>query len=1230
MVSPFERTPLRAGIAAAAGLAIAATGLTLAPAASAAGASAATYDFSTGNQGWYTWGIPTGLTAESGSLCADVPADPGGNRWDGAFQVDGLAFTDGAPTTISFTASATSAADITLQTGGSWPEVVQKSVHVTSETQSYEFDVTPSGWSTDNGNIGFQIGGNAEPFTLCLDDIRLSTVLDVEVLPNTTFDGTLPAGWTVSGDYTVTSQEGDGQLCFAVPAGTSQYSGLNLNGVPLQQDKVYRLTFTGTADVPSAVRSVVGQGKEPYNAFKASVDAFSSTPKTVTFEFTSPETLPTEGDAQVGQVALQTGAGAAEHGFTFCLSSISLLELAEGPQPYEPDTRSPVRVNQVGYLPHGPKQATLVTDAADGQAWELLDAADAVVATGTATPQGVDPTAGVAVQVIDFGSWTTPGEGYRVRVGDQVSDPFTIGADIYQALPKDALDYFYKVRSGIAVDEAIAGEGYGRAAGHVSSADPTKNPDGTKNRGDLDVPCLTAAQDGSSWAYGTWTCPAGYTRDVVGGWYDAGDHGKYVVNGGIAVSQLLSAYERSQNAPTSNDSLGDDMLAIPAAEQGDGVPDVLNEAKWELDFLLSMQVPLGSGLKYEGQLLDGMAHHKIHDVGWTGLPLDPAADAQARALARPSTAATLNLAAAAAQGARIFAEYQDQFPGYSEKLLNAAEVAFRAAKRVPALYAPGAAGNNGGGAYDDSDVSDELYWATAELYLTTGESQYATALTGNAFNTDQDLWTPGGFSWGSTAALGVLDLATVPNALPDRPAIQASLLQGADAFLAWQQSSPFGTSYPGSTNASGDFGYEWGSTSAVTNSSIVLATAFDLSGATKYRDAVLESMDYLLGRNVLNISYVTGYGTKYAVHQHSRWLESSITGETPKGSLSGGPNSRAGTWDPTIAALYNPETHPCAPQACYVDDRAAWSVNEVAINWNSSLAWLATFVADQEGGDKASAGLLPAMTTQPAGAVVALNGSTTLTAAASGSPAPTVQWESRAAGGASWAPIAGQTSPALTVTATAANDGTAYRAVFTNPSGTATSAAAVVAVKRTVPAITKQPVSASRTVGSTVAFTVSVSGYPAPTVTWQRKAKGSSTWTNIARSPSTTLLVTVTAKHDGVQYRAVARNSQGTVTSKAATLTVTKAKPVITSGPASVTVKAGGTATFTVGVAAYPAATVQWYSQKGNGAWVKVTGATSTTLKVTATTALSGTRYRAAATNALGSATSTWATLTVG
>jgi endoglucanase len=356
--------------------------------------------------------------------------------------------------------------------------------------------------------------------------------------------------------------------------------------------------------------------------------------------------------------------------------------------------------------------------------------------------------------------------------------------------------------------------------------------------------------------------------------------------------------------------------------------------------MLKMQVPAG-------EQYAGMVHHKVQDDGWTGLPLLPSDDPKERQLHRPSTAATLNLAAVAAQGARLFEQYD---PEFSATLLAAARSTYAAALATPDLYAPASDGNDGGGPYDDDEVADEFYWAAAELYLTTGESEFDTALHANEWHT-AGLFRHDGFAWGDVATLGRMDLATVPSDLGDRDAVKDSVVALADEYLDNQRSSNFGQAFAPIS------GYDWGSNSSILNNQVVIATAFDLTGAGEYAAAVIESMDYLLGRNAMNNSYITGYGTVYSHNQHSRWfahqLDASLP-SPPKGTLAGGPNSSFS--DPIAVQTFNAG---CAPQQCYLDDIQSYSTNEMTVNWNSALAWVASFVDDQRGLEQAGTTAAP-------------------------------------------------------------------------------------------------------------------------------------------------------------------------------------------------------------------------------------------------------------------------------
>jgi len=291
-----------------------------------------------------------------------------------------------------------------------------------------------------------------------------------------------------------------------------------------------------------------------------------------------------------------------------------------------------------------------------------------------------------------------------------------------------------------------------------------------------------------------------------------------------------------------------------------------------------------------------------------------------------------------AMAARLYDPALSAFPSTA---LAAAEGAWDAAIANPALYAPNADAE-GGGPYPDDEVSDEFFWAAAELLITTGDPKYLEALRASRWWTGEPFVAEGG-DWSFLAPFAQLELARHPDALPaaDAERIQDTVFEAADRFLEAQAASGFGHPYAPENGR-----YTWGSNHSVIQVALVLATAYDLSGEKKFRDGAIESMDYILGRNALNQSYITGYGEKFSQNQHSSWMAPSLDPTLPRpltGTLAGGPNS--GLEDEYAAALF--AERGCAPQACYVDNIEAWSVNELAINWQAALAQFAAWLADQ-------------------------------------------------------------------------------------------------------------------------------------------------------------------------------------------------------------------------------------------------------------------------------------------
>ncbi|WP_433088118.1 glycoside hydrolase family 9 protein [Dactylosporangium sp. CA-052675] len=720
---------------------------------------------------------------------------------------------------------------------------------------------------------------------------------------NGTFDGNDTAGWFSAGTALAAA---DGRLRVQVPGGTHQPWDVLVgeNDIRLSANTPYAISFTASAGRPVTIKAQVQLSDPPYTATWSQDVQLTTNQQQYHYSFTSSL------DTERGQVSFQIG-GSGEP-WTFTLDDVSLV----GGEPWEwyvPKTDPPVRVNQVGYLPDGPKHATVVTDAPDPQSWQVVSGTGEVVASGRSNPRGLDTSSGQKVHTIDFTAVTTAGAGYTLRVDGQQSFPFVIADSVYEGLRRDAAHFFYVQRSGIAIDDALA-SGYARPAGHVGVP---------PNQGDTSVPCQPGVGD--------------YRLDVRGGWYDAGDHGKYVVNGGIATAQLLGQYERATIAKTGNPAaVGDGTLGIP--EHGNKVPDILDEARWELEFMLRMQIP-------DGKPNAGMAHHKVHDRGWTGLPCLPDQDPQVRELHPPSTAATLNLAATAAQAARLLRPFDGPF---ADRCLAAARTAWKAANDHPAVYAS-ADDTNGGGAYDDTDVRDEFYWAAAELFITTGEQPYLDFLRSSPYWTG-DAFRNTGPDWKFVAPLGRIDLATVPSRLADndRDAARSSVREAADHYSQTIREQAYGVPI-------GDNEYTWGSTSVVLNKLMVIAAAFDLTGDRRYRDGVLEGLDFILGRNALNNSFVTGYGSRCSQNQHSRIYGHQLDPRLPRppaGSVAGGPNP--GLEDPKAKKVlfHTPSGERPKPQFCYLDDIESWSTNEVAINWNAALYWIASFAADQRQPDK--------------------------------------------------------------------------------------------------------------------------------------------------------------------------------------------------------------------------------------------------------------------------------------
>uniref|UniRef100_UPI0025CBD1BF glycoside hydrolase family 9 protein n=1 Tax=Ruminococcus sp. TaxID=41978 RepID=UPI0025CBD1BF len=660
-----------------------------------------------------------------------------------------------------------------------------------------------------------------------------------------------------------------------------------------------------------------------------------------------------------------------------------------------------ISVNQVGYFTNFAKMATLGDNAGDvlygatkinlsgTYTWELVDAKSGdVVETGETGEIKKDADSADSVAKIDFSKANKPGRYYlRIKGKDWRSMEFNIGDDIYSDsshdMLKNALNYFYQNRSGIDIEEKYITSGDKSTLAHEGGhkTDTAYVQKIWKNE------YLEKTEATSTYASSKITANKG--------WYDAGDHGKYVVNGGISVWTLLNMYER---ASLGNDNTakkfadGSGTVSIP--ETGNKLPDIIDECLYELEFMTAMKVDKSEPTwgKYAG-----MVYHKLHDHKWTGLATRPWDYSGAtlsdgtkgweteRIVKPPTLAATLNYSACAAQMARLIKPYDAEKAAF---YLQEAKDAYQAADKnwyeaaddeetnEKSLYAPFNQAK-GGGPYGDNEVKDDLYWAACEIFTSCKALEDSEADTylaelseyKNAFKVPERITggenQSGTFSvlnWGNTASAGSLSLLLNNQYLTDeqKATLKKSIVDTADAYIEEEEKQGYGIPYkydgPGYTdenNLSKDIiikGYEWGSNSMVINNLMAMSYAYDITGEDKYMNGVLTGMNYLLGCNPLSFSYVTGYGTYKEKNPHHRYWSYELDKTlpmAPDGVLSGGPN--AGLQDPYVRALgFVPGEASNPSQRCFVDSIEAWSTNEVTINWNAPLAWIVEFLQDKD------------------------------------------------------------------------------------------------------------------------------------------------------------------------------------------------------------------------------------------------------------------------------------------
>lgn len=542
-----------------------------------------------------------------------------------------------------------------------------------------------------------------------------------------------------------------------------------------------------------------------------------------------------------------------------------------------------IHLNQLGYYPGAPKIAVISGSHTGNFQIKAAESGKVMFSFSLGEVRKSEFSA-TQTTIADFTSFKTPGTYVLNVPGIGDSYRFNIRLAIFNGLTRALIKGFYFQRMSMPLAKEDAGK-WSRQGGHP----------------DTEVIIHPAAASA--------TRPSGTVISSPGGWYDAGDYNKYIVNSGITMGTLLSLYEDFPDYF--------DTLTVKIPESGNGAPDLLNEIAYNLKWMLTMQDPS-----------DGGVYNKVTNANFDGMVM-PEACHEPRYVVPKSTAATLDFAAVMAQAYRVFGKFTKVYPGLSESCLKSSVLAWNWALKNPDVAYDQNKMNkefkpviNTGG-YGDSDFTDEFIWAASELFTSTGKNSYLQSVK---LFPDNLMPIP---TWDNVRLLGYYTLVRSDgkNSSPDLKAIRNRIIKAADELALGVNSGSNMTVF----GKAGDF--VWGSNSIAANQGILLIQAFKLTRDKKYLNYALGNLDYILGRNSTGYSFVTGYGSKTPKFPHHRLSEADGIADPVPGLIVGGPNP--GQQDGC-------KTYPSRiPDESYTDSVCSYASNEIAINWNAAAAYLA-------------------------------------------------------------------------------------------------------------------------------------------------------------------------------------------------------------------------------------------------------------------------------------------------
>jgi endoglucanase len=534
-------------------------------------------------------------------------------------------------------------------------------------------------------------------------------------------------------------------------------------------------------------------------------------------------------------------------------------------------------INQVGYYPSRPKFALLTNSSIFWKnTVELVDSkTQKTVFVANLGDRYKDEASKDSIQTIDFTSFNQEGN-YYFKYGKLQSYPFQISKNAYQDALTKLLRSYYLQRCGVAVNDSVSGINHPPC--HISDG-------------------LIAQKDSIN--------QAGKPIRAQGGWHDAGDFGKYVSSTAVTVGRLLNLYEQYPKIFT------DRQLNIP--ESGNGNPDILDEVKVGLDWMLAMQ---------RG---DGAVYRKLSGKNWPGEIL-PHEDKQQRFVYGISTPETAKFAAAMAMASRVYTSYDAKL---AQTYLKAAQKAWGFLQKEQSMKVDWVKEDDNGsgkylyteGDYDPEGAlrtdKDDRLWAAAELFISTGDSNFEQYLTQNV-----PLFSYTLYEWADPSSLGMIDyLMQTSRKGSDnlKQIIKEKLIARADFLMQKVSTSGY--------RLANDI-FIWGSNKRAAEEGITLFYAYRVTGNQAYFKAAVDQLDYLLGRNHFNKSFITSVGSDSVKHVHHRIAQAKKI--VIPGLMVNGPNSQA--QDKIAPKDLGPLS--------YVDDQRSYATNEYAIDYNASAIGL--------------------------------------------------------------------------------------------------------------------------------------------------------------------------------------------------------------------------------------------------------------------------------------------------